>query len=128
MKLEGSLFILHEERETSNMDEESLFNELASDAGIQAAIAAHEAACMPKQGECIICRFFTAVHELKHFAEVFDSEKILGLTVDIPEFLSDSMSVIQFLTETCKMFLDNLEFFGVDEEEEEDYEEDEDEE
>lgn len=106
------------------MEDDELFRQLAEDEGIQAAIAEHEAACTPKQGECIICKFFTSVHDLRHFADIFDSEKLLGLASNPPEFLSDSMAVIQFLSETCQVFLDNLEFFSPEDfEDEEDYEE-----
>ena len=106
------------------IDPEDLFRQLAEDEGIQQAIAEHEAACTPRQGECVICKFFNAVHELRHFSEVFDSEKILGLASDVPQFLSDSMAVVGFLSETAKIFLDNLEFFAIEEGEFEEEDED----
>lgn len=103
-------------------DGEDLFRQLAEDEAFQAAHAAHEAAFQTK--ECPICRFFNAVHEIRHFAEAADAEKILGLAGSTQEFLDDAMVISQFFMEATRWFLQDPEFWADEEYEEEvEYEE-----
>lgn len=107
------------------MEEDELFRQLAEDENFQAAHAAHEAAFQLQ--ECPICRFFNNVHEIRHFAEVADAEKILGLAGSVPEFLDDAMVIMGFFTETTRWYLQDPEFWSDEmlEEDDEDEEDDE---
>ena len=99
------------------MEDDELFQELANDTDIAAAAAEHAAACSQEQETgCIICSFFMNIHELRHMSEVFDAEKLAGVAT--PDFFSDSMAIIQFLSATAKTFLDSE--VSWEEEEEED--------
>lgn len=91
------------------IDDDDIFLELANDENIAAAAAEHEAAlAMASDHECPICTFFNRIHELRHMAEVFDAEMIVEEAASAPEFISDSMAIIQFLTEATKHFVDTM--------------------
>jgi hypothetical protein len=96
------------------------FDQLQNDPDIIRAVEEHNAACSLQPRECLVCSFFNNIHELRHMAEVFDSVKIVDLSSAPPEFLSDAMVVVQFLSEATQYFLEGLSW--EEDEEDEDYE------
>lgn len=107
-------------------EDEDIFHQLAQDKDIAAALADHEQACKIKEVDCPACRFYSNIHEIRHFADMVDAAKAVDMSTYPVDFVTDASVIIQFLSEAIRYFMESAEWDdGEDYEEEEEDEEEE---